>query len=80
MSQKIQYDVALARKYCREPSSDFVQLTRSIFDYFVVPLLGLHGLDHPGRGDGDPGAESGQRHPGIFHIIKGTVTPARAGI
>jgi hypothetical protein len=30
----------------------------------VLLAAGLHGLDHPGRGDGDPGAEPGQRHPG----------------
>ncbi len=32
--------------------------------FIYVTCSGLHGLDHPGRGDGDTGAEPCQRHPG----------------
>jgi hypothetical protein len=32
----------------------------------MLCVVGLHGLDHPGGGDGDPGAELGQCHTGTY--------------
>jgi hypothetical protein len=34
-----------------------------------VFITGLHGLDHPGRGDGDTGAEPCQCHPGKYNPL-----------